>query len=212
MDSFPVSEDMLPVVLSLVDDSDSEVRASVAYSLSEYPDSTEACNALRAMMNDDDPFCRVRAAFLCSLVFGRLDEAALAILRTASLDTSEENINACCAAVADLIVLAGERPALITDIATAFRNNPWIRLAEVGMLRHLGAAGVPILEDLLTDDDAYVRERAATALSWIGRDAGAAVPALVNALRDPKPEVRREAARALSQIDPDRYPEMKADN
>src|SRR5258708_1512409 len=51
MDSFPVGEDMLPVVLSLVDDPDSAVRASVAYSLSEYPDSAEACNALRAMMN-----------------------------------------------------------------------------------------------------------------------------------------------------------------
>src|SRR5882724_7375183 len=82
MDTFPVGEDMLAVVLSLVDDPDPAVRASVAYSLSQYPDSAEACNALRAMMNDDDQFCRVRAAFLRSLVFGRLDEVALAILRT----------------------------------------------------------------------------------------------------------------------------------
>lgn len=209
MDSFPVGEDMLPVVLSLVDDPSSAVRAQVAQSLSDYPDSADACNALRAMMNDDDPLCRVRAARVLLMATGHLDEAALAIMRTASLDTSDEYFSACLEAAFGLIVLAHEWPALVADVTTAFQHNPTIRRVSPGLLSSLGAAGAPLLAELLTDDDACVRERAAVVLCRIGPDAGAAVPALVNALGDPNPDVRLWARCALSAIDPERYPEKK---
>jgi hypothetical protein len=59
---------------------------------------------------------------------------------------------------------------------------------------------LPLLAEVLTDDDCNVRGRAAALLAERGPEARAAVPALVRALRDPDRHVRRQAELALKKI------------
>src|SRR5437870_5216055 len=63
-------------------------------------------------------------------------------------------------------------------------------------------ATVPVLADLLGDDDQEVRWMAATALGAIGPPAETAVPALTRALGDPYYLVRWTSADALGYIGP----------
>jgi HEAT repeat protein len=67
-------------------------------------------------------------------------------------------------------------------------------------------AAVPVLVQLLSDDDPEVRDYAALALGDCGPAATAALPRLTEALRDDDPEVRRSAAVSLGRID--RRPEV----
>jgi len=67
-------------------------------------------------------------------------------------------------------------------------------------------AAVPVLVQLLSDDDPEVRDYAALALGDCGPDATAALPRLTEALRDDAPEVRRSAAVSVGRID--RRPEI----
>ncbi len=71
------------------------------------------------------------------------------------------------------------------------------KIAEIAALEDLRADPKVVIE-FLTDEDAFVRSRAATALGRIGDSA--AVDALVRALKDASPEVRGSAAFGLGQI------------
>jgi HEAT repeat protein len=59
---------------------------------------------------------------------------------------------------------------------------------------------IPVLVDLLKDQDTFVRRDAAVALGELGEEARPAVAALL-ALRTDKETVRRAAADALDKID-----------
>ena len=63
-----------------------------------------------------------------------------------------------------------------------------------------GARAVPLLIDLLTNDDEGSRNSACIALRGIGPPASAAIPALVKALNDPSANVRGFAKQALDSI------------
>jgi hypothetical protein len=67
-------------------------------------------------------------------------------------------------------------------------------------------AAVPVLVQLLSDDDPEVRDYAALTLGDCGPAATAALPGLTEALRDDDPEVRHSAAVSLGGID--RRPEV----
>jgi hypothetical protein len=67
--------------------------------------------------------------------------------------------------------------------------------------RNLGGPSVvPLLEELLKDDDPAVRALAAQALHRFGPDARAALPALREATKDDDASVRQAATKALKEI------------
>jgi HEAT repeat protein len=61
---------------------------------------------------------------------------------------------------------------------------------------------VPVLIELLANEDAFIRRDAAQALGRLGPKAGSAVTALRTATRDKNAHVRRAAADALQKVDP----------
>jgi hypothetical protein len=66
-----------------------------------------------------------------------------------------------------------------------------------------GPAAVPILQDLLRDQDKSTRYEAADVLARIGPPARAAVPALQQAMEEPDQHLRWRAGEALNRIDPE---------
>ncbi len=83
--------------------------------------------------------------------------------------------------------------------------SPPVRLAATLALASFGKPAVPLLQQMLTDDDVMVRRWAAYSLRRIGRDAEPAIPALVSALADADQNVREMAGAALAQLDPQRF-------
>lgn len=79
-----------------------------------------------------------------------------------------------------------------------------IRFRAVEAYRILGSAAktsVPALIQIMASEPSPgVRADVATALGWIGPDAGAAVPMLLQAAEDPNPQLRRSALSALANI------------
>jgi hypothetical protein len=64
-------------------------------------------------------------------------------------------------------------------------------------------AAMPVLKDLLADEDPEVRAFAAHGLALIGIAAKDVVPSLLECLEDKNPEVRGAAAEALRRIEPE---------
>jgi HEAT repeat protein len=79
-------ENMLPVVLSLVDDPDARVRAAVARSLAKHAEIPEACDGVLRLIGDNSPHVR---AFRLLLPFGR---TAVPFLVKALHDTDEHTL------------------------------------------------------------------------------------------------------------------------
>ena len=64
----------------------------------------------------------------------------------------------------------------------------------------LGAAAVPVLVDLLSDERADVRIWSASVLGGLGEEGNDAVPALMGMLVDENKTVRDQAKRSLEQL------------
>jgi hypothetical protein len=73
-----------------------------------------------------------------------------------------------------------------------------------------GPAAVPVLVELLADEDSEVRRAAASYLGRLGPKAGGAALALGRSLKDPNATVREEACWALGQMGPAAEPTLPA--
>jgi len=109
-------------------------------------------------------------------------------------------------------------PAVVYDLIGALKHeSPTVR-RHAAMLLYGSAVrndvvvedAVPALCEALKDSDPDVRRWAATALEWIGSDAGQAVPDLIDALNDSEGPVREWAAKALGSIGLDAKPALAA--
>jgi len=69
-----------------------------------------------------------------------------------------------------------------------------------GKFLSLGRRGVPLLVQLLSDQDPLIRRRASDTLAWLEHHAIDAVPSLVRLLTDPDDAVAAKAAYALGRI------------
>ena len=94
----------------------------------------------------------------------------------------------------------------LADLRAAAREDVAMRRGCALALGGFGQDAVPLLQDLLGDDDVIVRRHAAYSFRTMGPAAKAAIPSLVRALADPDENVRDMAAFALSKIDPEQYP------
>lgn len=195
--------DMIPVILSLVDDPQPRVREMVAYQLSP-PFATDQCMpALLHML--DDPEATVRAAAACSLGAFRREAVAALPRLLELLDDPDAN----CRVNAGMAIWqldpqqhAKIMPVLCQALTTAPNYQTRIRaihcLLQVNKDR---TDAFPFLvESALRDANVGVRGTAASALPVFGRPA---IPILTVVLRDAHPSIRGAAADALGIIGPD---------
>lgn len=109
-------------------------------------------------------------------------------------------------------------PAVVYDLIGALKHeSPVVRRHAAQLLygsavRDDAVVGdaVSALCEALKDADPDVRRWAATALEWIGKDAGQAVPNLIDAMRDSDWAVREWAAKALGSIGLEAKPALAA--
>jgi HEAT repeat protein len=91
--------------------------------------------------------------------------------------------------------------AMLKDLKhtnSGVRRDAILALQTAG--REVAAETVPSLTEALKDEDAFVREIAASCLAKIGPEAKSAIPALIKAMQDPEFEVRGYSATALGNV------------
>jgi hypothetical protein len=118
---------------------------------------------------------------------------------------------------AAMAALAHLGPAGLNPLLNAFADpsQPTRRLAAyyIGSMQYLGtnaSPAVPVLVNLLKDQEEQIATRAATALGDLAIEPSLTIPALTNALRDPRPFVRASAASALAHLGEQARPAIPA--
>ncbi len=124
----------------------------------------------------------------------------------AALATSDTDV---VAAIAETLTKAPEES--LTELSKAaeaeageLRMGTAIALGTlIGHDPKLAKRALPILSELLTDEDWQVRRAAARGLGTAGRHATSALPELTSAMRERNKFVRRAAAAAIQSISED---------
>jgi HEAT repeat protein len=184
------------------------VRQNVAWSLGRLKDKAGESGVLalaKALGDEDAAVRRDAAAALGEIGRPAANPAVRTLIACVAHETASEVRPV---AVASLVALAGpEDKELAADLRGLLgvkdrevRRGVALALAKVG--GDEAKAAVPVLVEALHDDDAAVRELAASALAHAGEAAGDAVPDLGKALSDRSEGVRRNAALALSRVGP----------
>jgi hypothetical protein len=229
------SPDMLPVVLSLVDDPSPAVRRLIAELLSDYAEFPEACEALMELLHDSEPnvreqaidsFGRLKPAYPAALprLRKQLDDehalcrvrAALALYRLQKGPDQHAGavlrsaINAVplptrVNTIRDVCMLARENPECLDVVGHQIAIEPQMAPVYVPELGAAGSKAIGLLVELLQNENREVRQHAARTLGFVVPAAHEAVPALARAVADQDENVRFAAASALWQIDPERF-------
>jgi HEAT repeat protein len=211
--SSPEAEDAL---LSLLDDPDAWVRARAAetfrhtHAAKIRPVGEAALPRLIEMLEDPSMLCRVRAAGAIWSITREKPARSISVLRDALRDSTTEPR---LAAVEELALIGEDAAYVIRDVVACADDEPNVNF-RAGIIRQLGSFGpasVPFLRRALHDPAPDVRSRAIYALHFMESRAMDAVPDLAGLLHDPDTQVRQAAAHALSRIDPEQYPEKRAD-
>jgi HEAT repeat protein len=201
--------DLLPVVLSLVDEPDDQLRAHVAQNLGYYPGSAPAGEALTVFL--DDPSETVRHFAASAFVNMNLVEPympALAKLREHMEDESE-----ICRLHAAIAAYQIDRKPDEKTIRILRKKL----LTGKGYERQYAATGLCIMGDAAPESLPEVADQARTSIdvryffAYYGGGYGPrAVPALVELLSAPEPGVRMSAARSLGKLGPEGKPAIPA--
>jgi hypothetical protein len=198
------SAEACETILRMADDACDYVREGAAQSLGVIaPSFAPALPKLRALMADESPECRLRAARAVYTLERDRTAIALVLGLMENRDTEQR-------ALQHLAGLAAKCPELVDEMHKICRKGG--RPAEwclIFLRRHDPGRAVPILTEALTYSDPDLRMAATQGLGEFGPAAKASIPDLVMLLADPNPFVRRSAAEALSRIDPERYPQKK---
>jgi HEAT repeat protein len=80
----------------------------------------------------------------------------------------------------------------------------WKTLAAINYIEPQGEDQLPVLREILNDNDPAVRVQAVQAIGGLGEAASASVPDLIKALSDNDVEVRTQAACSINWMGPDR--------
>jgi HEAT repeat protein len=189
---------------------DAAVRQNAAWALGRLKDKagTSGVDKLAQALRDDDASVRRDAAAALGEI-GRPTAAGPAVRALVGCLVLEKAPEVRPVAVGSLVGLigpddkdvAGDLRGLLDDNDREVKRGTALALAKVGGAEAKPA--VPILVELLGDDDATTRELAAAALGTAGEAAAEAVPALGKALSDRSPAVRRNAALALNHVGPE---------
>jgi HEAT repeat protein len=80
----------------------------------------------------------------------------------------------------------------------------WKTLAAINYVEPQGEDQLPVLREILNDNDSSVRVQAVQAIGGLGEAGAASVPDLIKALSDNDAEVRTQAAYSLNWLGPER--------
>jgi HEAT repeats/HEAT repeat len=80
----------------------------------------------------------------------------------------------------------------------------WKTLADLNYIEPQGDDQLPVLREILNDQDAAVRCQAVQAIGGLGEAGAVSVPDLIRAIADNDADVRMEAANALNWMGPDK--------
>lgn len=184
---------LIPRALAALAAPEPRVRETAAWLLGRAgPGRANVAAALAGAIDDPDP--QVVRAALHGL--GRVGpEAKPALPRLLHLANHGDD------SMRDAVMAAigGLGPAAKDAIPALSRLLP---KGSAGVLARIGPAAVPALAGALRHPDQKVRDEAAFALRYLGRDAAPAVAALIAALGDTSPSVRNGAAQTLGRIGP----------
>lgn len=159
----------------------------------------EAVSYLMNLIGDDEEVLSRDAA----LALGRLGPKAKAALPKLIRLVNDASVEERIAGLAALASIAGTDPAVVAEIEKALAaSSEDVRWAAIEALGVPGnKLAIPILVKLVSDENAFVRMRAATSLGRVGQVAREAVPALEKQLRrETETFVTQEVARAVRTI------------
>jgi HEAT repeat protein len=188
----------LPELLRLVrEEQDSKVRAAAAFAVYKIADgvkrnkdhATEILDTITAALDDPDALTRMNSALALGMLEGDARPALPALEKAIRRDENKSRT---------LIFPLTIREQMIADI---------------GFMGADGKDGLPLLKEMLVDDEDTTRKRCAMSLGQLGPAAKEAVPLLVAAITDESESdlVRESAKEALMLIDPDAAAKL-ADN
>ena len=200
------SRRVLPILLSLLDDREVEIRAAAARVIGKIAPSPDAVLPfLRRAVRDPARQVRLEAALaLLQIAVSRRSWKAFDAMACAMRDRSLHVRRGVIAAVAKSPLLPEQKgvliPALLENLRCGDRKIVALCLQELSMLAQFNASIPPIfLEKLLKDPRADIREEAARSLRSINSVPITIARALKAALRDPNQAVRAAAGVSLVQ-------------
>ncbi len=161
------------------------------------PQAASAVPALVPGLSDRDPRLRKKTADVLRSIGPPARQAVSTLL--AALNDPEADVRAASAWA--LQAIKPDAKAVMPTLVAHLHARPDRRCyVVVYAIAALGEPAVPVLIDLLRDDDPETRQVAGYALSGMGRAARSSIPALLKALRLPDRRTREYVARALARV------------
>jgi HEAT repeat protein len=195
--------EVVTALVAALKDADADVRAAAVASLGHLGHDTEEevgpYPLLRVLAKDKAPAVRAEAARALGCLGSHAPKRIAWELLEALKGDTDAKVRA--AAADALYSFFYEEEDVLPGLIAALKDNEAeVRTAAAGALRFPKAkdAVKPLLGLLKDDENALVREVAASALGDIASDAGEVVPALAKALRGKESAVRDAAAWSLS--------------
>ncbi|WP_377477339.1 MAG: HEAT repeat domain-containing protein [Microcoleus anatoxicus] len=194
------AKNVMPQLISLLKDSDPDVRSSVAPFLGRISQETKTViPQLIPLLKDSD--AGVRSSVAEALTIGEETETVMPQL-IPLLKDSDAGVRSRAASALGKIGAAAKSavPQLVSLLKD---SDAGVRSSAASALGKIGAEAknvVPQLLPLLKDSDANVRSSASESLGNIGAEAKNVVPQLLPLLKDSDPDVRRSAVSVLESM------------
>ena len=198
---FPSEAGLVTVALTLVEDSNPRVRASLPVLLVRSDPSPEVQAVVRQLLDDRDPAVRRAAAAVCRFCQPSMVIAPVAERLTEMLDDADSECRL-EAAVQVCRLTNGQSLRAETVLRAALEDSRHLyRLTAMYVLCHHGKqmpGTLPAVRDHILNDSAYtVRSVGSAEVHAFGRPA---VPLLMQLLEDPLQRVRSNACRGLGKL------------
>jgi HEAT repeat protein len=204
----PAAREAVPALLKILDDEESQLRASAAWALAKIGAREAVPILIKALPKRDNSQLSIVAP-MALLLLNRDNEALTRIVlpRVAEL-LGHDSAQIKSEAAAALAALGEKAAPAIPDLDAGLQDaDPSVRVAFLSALAALGPASVvalPNIEKMLADPVLSVRYAASHAIGKIGPPAIAAVPRLEKNLNERDEFLQFVSAWALVQVDPER--------
>lgn len=201
------NKEMLPLVLALADDPDSQVRQFALIAIAKYDNlhDDSALPVLRKRLQDEDERDRLRAARAIWEIEKDKDLFPIVLTIVNNRQSPLRRF-----AMGFFLDMSHRCPELLPQIATYANDpDPFIRRDVMVAMYRRGKQGVTTLMIGLDDDNREVRENAAMMLGLLGADAKDAIAALLDRLNDKEEIVRIASSNALAEIEPKTFKHLR---
>jgi HEAT repeat protein len=201
--------EIFPLLLSLTEDSDRDVRYLALRVLTGYDQFRDrsAIPVLRRRLKDSDSCCRIHAASAIWFI-DRTEPVLEVLLREIDGQVNGDRT----VAIGHLASWSQRDPSLFPHLAKcAADQDANVRAHTMLAIQLQGDMALPVLCKGMDDPDVSVRRMAINSISVLPSPAKEAMPGLLRCLNDPDREVRDRAGYAIRTVDPDRYERLRAE-